>query len=72
MVGRREKAFGQNPNFCIGFIASNEFLMFGHDQGVLSDLITLPSWQRVFPSMTPRELSNPRCWMNDDSANGLI
>lgn len=65
-----KKLAGKTLNFYIGFIASNGFLMFGYDQGVLSALITLPSWQRTFPLMTPRELSNPVCWIDGDSANG--
>ncbi|PVH99967.1 general substrate transporter [Periconia macrospinosa] len=64
------KLSGKRLNFYIGFIASNGFLMFGYDQGVLSALITLPSWQRVFPTMTPRELNNPLCWIDGDNTNG--
>lgn len=65
-----EKLSGKRLNFYIGFIASNGFLMFGYDQGVLSALITLPSWQRTFPTMTPREASNPLCWIDGDNTNG--
>lgn len=61
-----KKLSGKRLNFYIGFIASNGFLMFGYDQGVLSALITLESWQRVFPLMTPRELPNDLCWINGD------
>lgn len=65
-----KKLSGKTLNFYIGFIASNGFLMFGYDQGVLSALITLPSWQRVFPLMTPRDISNPVCWIDGNNANG--
>jgi hypothetical protein len=43
--------------------------MFGYDQGVLSALITLQSWQTVFPLMTPRELPNDLCWIDGDRNN---
>lgn len=64
-----KKLSGKKLNFYIGFIASNGFLMFGYDQGVLSALITLPSWQRVFPLMTPRETPNDLCWIDGDRSN---
>jgi hypothetical protein len=61
-----KKLAGKQLNFWIAFIASNGFLMFGYDQGVLSALITLRSWQEVFPLMTPRENPNELCWINGD------
>ena len=61
-----KKLAGKQLNFWIAFIASNGFLMFGYDQGVLSALITLRSWQEVFPLMTPRETPNELCWINGD------
>ena len=61
-----KKLSGKTLNFYIAFIASNGFLMFGYDQGVLSALITLESWQRVFPLMTPRETPNDLCWIDGD------
>jgi hypothetical protein len=64
-----KKLTGQKLNFYIAFIASNGFLMFGYDQGVLSALITLQSWQTVFPLMTPRELPNDLCWIDGDRNN---
>jgi hypothetical protein len=64
-----KKLAGKQLNFYIAFIASNGFLMFGYDQGVLSSLITLQSWQRVFPLMTPRELPNDLCWIDGDRNN---
>ena len=64
--GGGKKLAGKQLNFWIAFIASNGFLMFGYDQGVLSALITLRSWQEVFPLMTPRETPNELCWINGD------
>lgn len=64
-----KKLSGKWLNFYIAFIASNGFLMFGYDQGVLSALITLESWQRVFPLMTPRETPNDLCWIDGDRSN---
>lgn len=64
-----KKLTGKKLNFYIAFIASNGFLMFGYDQGVLSALITLQSWQRVFPLMTPRETPNDLCWIDGDRSN---
>jgi hypothetical protein len=64
-----KKLAGKKLNLYIAFIASNGFLMFGYDQGVLSALITLQSWQRVFPLMTPRELPNDLCWIDGDRNN---
>jgi hypothetical protein len=64
-----KKLTGKKLNFYIAFIASNGFLMFGYDQGVLSALITLQSWQTVFPLMTPRELPNDLCWIDGDRNN---
>lgn len=64
-----KKLQGKWLNFYIAFIASNGFLMFGYDQGVLSALITLESWQRVFPLMTPRETPNDLCWIDGDRSN---
>lgn len=65
-AGGGKKLSGKSLNFYIGFIASNGFLMFGYDQGVLSALITLQSWQEVFPLMTPRETPNDLCWIDGD------
>jgi hypothetical protein len=64
-----KKLAGKQLNFYIAFIASNGFLMFGYDQGVLSALITLRSWQEVFPLMTPREAPNDLCWIDGDRSN---
>lgn len=64
-----KKLTGKKLNFYIAFIASNGFLMFGYDQGVLSALITLQSWQEVFPLMTPRETPNDLCWIDGDRSN---
>lgn len=55
---------GRTLNLNIGFIASCGFLMFGYDQGVLSALLTLDSFQDVLALMTPREKSNNLCWLD--------
>lgn len=56
---------GTTLNYCIGFIASCGFLMFGYDQGVLSALLTLDDFQKDIPLMTPRDKSNALCWLDD-------
>jgi hypothetical protein len=61
---RGDKLRGATLNYAIGFIASCGFLMFGYDQGVLSALLTLDSFQRDQPLMTPRDQSNPLCWLD--------
>ncbi len=38
--------------------------MFGYDQGVLSALLTLDDFQKNLPLMTPRDRSNPICWLD--------
>lgn len=58
---------GRTLNYAIGCIASCGFLMFGYDQGVLSALLTLDSFQQSIPLMTPRERKNPLCWLDADS-----
>ncbi|KAM5349049.1 hypothetical protein ACJ41O_008872 [Fusarium nematophilum] len=55
---------GATLNWSIGFIASCGFLMFGYDQGVLSALLTLDDFQKNLPLMTPRDDSNPLCWLD--------
>ncbi|KJK61907.1 Sugar and other transporter [Aspergillus parasiticus SU-1] len=60
-----EKLKGRALNWSIGFIASCGFLMFGYDQGVLSALLTLDSFQEVLPLMTPRDKSNDLCWLDN-------
>ncbi|KAF5858198.1 hypothetical protein ETB97_004700 [Aspergillus alliaceus] len=60
-----EKLKGRSLNWSIGFIASCGFLMFGYDQGVLSALLTLDSFQETLSLMTPREKSNDLCWLNN-------
>ncbi|PLB46225.1 sugar transporter [Aspergillus steynii IBT 23096] len=56
---------GRTLNWSIGFIASCGFLMFGYDQGVLSALLTLDSFQETLSLMTPREKSNDLCWLDN-------
>lgn len=56
---------GRALNLCIGFIASCGFLMFGYDQGVLSALLTLDSFQNNLKLMTPRDKSNDLCWLDN-------
>lgn len=58
---------GRPLNYAIGLIASCGFLMFGYDQGVLSALLTLDTFQQSIPLMTPREKSNPICWLNAEA-----
>jgi hypothetical protein len=59
---------GKFLNWSIGFVASCGFLMFGYDQGVLSALLTLDSFQKNQILMTPRERANDLCWL-DSPAN---
>ncbi|KAL2004758.1 hypothetical protein VTN00DRAFT_3286 [Thermoascus crustaceus] len=56
---------GRALNWSIGFIASCGFLMFGYDQGVLSALLTLDSFQENLTLMTPRQQSNDLCWLDN-------
>lgn len=42
--------------------------MFGYDQGVLSALLTLDDFQKNLPLMTPRDRSNPLCWLDYPAA----
>lgn len=56
---------GRPLNYSIGFIASCGFLMFGYDQGVLSALLTLDSFQNNLKLMTPREKANDLCWLDN-------
>jgi len=56
---------GKQLNNAIALIASTGFLMFGYDQGVLSGLLTLDSFQRDLPLMTPLETSNSLCWTEE-------
>lgn len=62
---RGELLSGTTLNYCIGFIASCGFLMFGYDQGVLSALLTLDDFQKDIPLMTPRQKSNALCWLDE-------
>lgn len=56
---------GKALNWSIGFVASCGFLMFGYDQGVLSALLTLDSFQENQILMTPRERANNLCWLDN-------
>lgn len=62
---------GKSLNWSIGVIASCGFLMFGYDQGVLSALLTLDSFQENLPLMTPREKANDLCWL-DNPTNTVV
>lgn len=42
---------GNSLSRMIGFAAGSGFLLFGFDQGVLSGLLTLPSFTEVFPEL---------------------
>lgn len=44
-----------------GTISAMAFLMFGYDQGVMSALLTLDSFQRSLPLMTPFTAGNTLC-----------
>ncbi|KAF4122263.1 Sugar (and other) transporter [Geosmithia morbida] len=62
---RGKRLSGTALNWSIGCIASCGFLMFGYDQGVLSALLTLDSFQKSIPLMTPLTKANPLCWLDD-------
>lgn len=62
---RGKRLEGRALNWSIAFIASCGFLMFGYDQGVLSGLLTLDSFQRNLPLMTPLQESNALCWTEE-------
>lgn len=49
---------GVRLQIAVGVIAGIDFLLFGYDQGVTGNLLTLESFQRHFPLINP-------------SANGL-
>lgn len=40
---------------------------FGYDQGVLSALLTLDTFQENLPLMTPREQANDICWLDAEN-----
>ncbi|CDS14392.1 hypothetical protein LRAMOSA06561 [Lichtheimia ramosa] len=61
-VHKGQKLHGRLLNLAIGFIAGTGFLMFGYDQGVMSSLLTLPSFQRQFPTATPYSTANEVCY----------
>ncbi|KAF5258063.1 hypothetical protein FOXYS1_11384 [Fusarium oxysporum] len=61
---RGSKLQGVTLNRAINFIASCGFLMFGHDKGVFSALLTLDDFQRALTLMTPRSADNPICWLD--------
>ncbi|KAK2747334.1 hypothetical protein FQN57_002232 [Myotisia sp. PD_48] len=42
---------GTKLNIAIGVIAGMDFLLFGYDQGVMGGLLTLPSFEKVFPEI---------------------
>lgn len=42
---------GANLSRMVGFAAGAGFLLFGYDQGVMSALLTLPSFTEVFPEI---------------------
>ncbi|KAM5467916.1 hypothetical protein MauCBS54593_005198 [Microsporum audouinii] len=42
---------GTKLNIAIGVIAGLDFLLFGYDQGVMGGLLTLHSFERVFPEI---------------------
>lgn len=57
--------FGKSGNFlglrglklqiAVGVIAGIDFLLFGYDQGVTGNLLTLKSFQKHFPIINPQE-----------------
>lgn len=61
-----QKLSGKTLNNSMSLILGAAFLMFGYDQGVLSAILTLDSFQRVIPLMTPRTTSNDLCWIDGD------
>lgn len=56
-----QKLSGKTLNNSMSLILGAAFLMFGYDQGVLSAILTLDSFQRVIPLMTPRTTANDLC-----------
>lgn len=47
---------GIKLNYAITFFAGCSFLLFGYDQGVLSSLLTLPSFLEVLPELEANDL----------------
>lgn len=57
--------FGKSGNFlglrglklqiAVGVIAGIDFLLFGYDQGVTGNLLTLKAFQKHFPIINPQE-----------------
>lgn len=47
---------GQSLSYAVVAIAGIDFLLFGYDQGVMSGLLTLPSFLSVFPEL---DVANP-------------
>ncbi|KAM3414864.1 hypothetical protein BST61_g10007 [Cercospora zeina] len=61
-----KKLSGKTLNHSMSVILGAAFLMFGYDQGVLSAILTLDSFQRIIPLMTPRTSANELCWIEGD------
>lgn len=62
MFGKSGKYLGYRGTklqVAVGIIAGMDFLLFGYDQGVTGSLLTLQSFQRHFPTITPSTASNP-------------
>ena len=46
---------GVKLQIAVGIIAGMDFLLFGYDQGVTGNLLTLASFNKVFPTINPQE-----------------
>ncbi|KAI8137994.1 general substrate transporter [Fennellomyces sp. T-0311] len=64
-----QKLHGRALNNAIGFVAGAGF-MFGYDQGVMSSLLTLPEFERQFPTATPYSPSNDVCKEGPEQCTG--
>ena len=62
MFGRSGNYFGfrgTKLQVAVGVIAGMDFLLFGYDQGVTGSLLTLESFEKHFPTITPGATTNP-------------
>ncbi|USW57882.1 Putative major facilitator, sugar transporter, major facilitator superfamily [Septoria linicola] len=60
------KLSGPTLSHSMSLILGCAFLMFGYDQGVLSAIRTLDSFEGSIPLMTPRTTPNDLCWIDGD------
>ena len=62
---------GTRLQIAIGFLAGMDFLLFGYDQGVTGGLLTLKSFESVFPSITTAPDSSTKQGESSDYLPGL-